>query len=68
MPKIFYVNWFRKDEKGFLWPGYGENSRVLKWVFERCNGTAHAVDTAIGRLPASRRYRYSKVSTFLRRI
>ena len=51
MPKIFYVNWFRKDEKGFLWPGYGENSRVLKWVFERCNGTANAVDTAIGRLP-----------------
>jgi phosphoenolpyruvate carboxykinase (GTP) len=52
MPKIFYVNWFRKDEKGFLWPGYGENSRVLKWVFERCNGMATAIDTAIGRLPA----------------
>ncbi len=52
LPKIFYVNWFRQDEKGgFLWPGYGENSRVLKWVFERCNGTAKAVDTPIGRLP-----------------
>ena len=52
MPKIFFVNWFRKDEKGkFLWPGYGDNSRVLKWIFERCNGTAQAVDTAIGRLP-----------------
>ncbi|OLC36691.1 MAG: phosphoenolpyruvate carboxykinase [Acidobacteria bacterium 13_1_40CM_3_56_11] len=52
MPKIFVVNWFRKDEKGkFLWPGYGENSRVLKWIFERCNGTANAVDTPIGRLP-----------------
>lgn len=52
LPKIFFVNWFRKDERGsFLWPGYGENSRVLKWVFERCNGTAKAVDTAIGRLP-----------------
>jgi phosphoenolpyruvate carboxykinase (GTP) len=52
MPKIFFVNWFRKDEKGkFFWPGYGENSRVLKWIFERCNGTAKAVDTAIGRLP-----------------
>jgi len=52
MPKIFVVNWFRKDEKGkFLWPGYGENSRVLKWIFERCNGTANAVDTSIGRLP-----------------
>src|SRR5437667_136365 len=52
MPKIFFVNWFRKDEKGkFLWPGYGENSRVLKWIFERCNDTAKAVDTPIGRLP-----------------
>ena len=52
MPKIFFVNWFRKDEKGkFLWPGYGENSRVLKWIFERCNETAKAVDTPIGRLP-----------------
>jgi phosphoenolpyruvate carboxykinase (GTP) len=52
LPKIFYVNWFRTDAKGgFLWPGYGENSRVLKWAFERCNGTAQAVDTPIGRLP-----------------
>jgi phosphoenolpyruvate carboxykinase (GTP) len=52
MPKIYCVNWFRKDEKGkFLWPGYGENSRVLKWIFERCDGTAGAVDTPIGRLP-----------------
>jgi phosphoenolpyruvate carboxykinase (GTP) len=52
LPKIFYVNWFRQDDKGqFLWPGYGENSRVLKWVFERCAGKAHAVDTPIGRLP-----------------
>jgi phosphoenolpyruvate carboxykinase (GTP) len=52
LPKIFYVNWFRLDDKGrFLWPGYGENSRVLKWVFERCDGTANAVDTPIGRLP-----------------
>ena len=53
MPKIFYVNWFRKNSAGkFLWPGYAENSRVLKWVFERCDGTAKAVDTPIGRLPA----------------
>src|SRR3989441_6810740 len=52
MPKIFLVNWFRKDEKGkFLWPGYGENSRVLKWIFERCSGTANAVDTPVGCLP-----------------
>ena len=53
MPQIFYVNWFRKNSDGkFLWPGYGENSRVLKWIFERCDGTAKAVDTAIGKLPA----------------
>jgi phosphoenolpyruvate carboxykinase (GTP) len=52
MPKIFYVNWFRKDGNGkFLWPGYAENSRVLKWIFERCNGTAKAVDTPIGKVP-----------------
>ncbi|MCC7253349.1 phosphoenolpyruvate carboxykinase (GTP) [Hyphomicrobium sp.] len=53
MPKIFYVNWFRKSPEGkFLWPGYAENSRVLKWIFERCEGTAGAVDTPIGKLPA----------------
>jgi phosphoenolpyruvate carboxykinase (GTP) len=47
------VNWFRTDENGkFLWPGYGENSRVLKWIFERCDGKVNAVDTPIGRLPA----------------
>jgi phosphoenolpyruvate carboxykinase (GTP) len=53
LPRIYYVNWFRKGADGrFLWPGYGENSRVLKWVFERVAGTAKAVDTPIGRLPA----------------
>jgi len=53
LPRIFYVNWFRKGADGkFLWPGYGENSRVLKWVFERVTGTAEAVETPIGRLPA----------------
>jgi phosphoenolpyruvate carboxykinase (GTP) len=52
LPKIYYVNWFRTDSAGrYLWPGYGENSRVLKWVFERCEGKAHASDTPIGRLP-----------------
>jgi phosphoenolpyruvate carboxykinase (GTP) len=54
LPRIFFVNWFRRDEDGrFLWPGFGENSRVLKWVFERIDGTADAVDTPIGRLPAA---------------
>ncbi|HYM82139.1 MAG TPA: phosphoenolpyruvate carboxykinase (GTP) [Candidatus Limnocylindria bacterium] len=53
LPHIFNVNWFRKGQDGkFLWPGYGENARVLKWVFERVAGTTKAVDTAIGRVPA----------------
>jgi phosphoenolpyruvate carboxykinase (GTP) len=52
LPKIFFVNWFRRDDDGrFLWPGFGENSRVLKWVFERVTGSVEAVDTPIGRLP-----------------
>ena len=52
LPKIFYVNWFRKDAEGhFIWPGYGDNSRVLKWIFECCDGTAKTVDTPIGIMP-----------------
>ena len=52
LPKIFYVNWFRKDADGhFIWPGYGDNSRVLKWIFECCDGTAKTVDTPIGIMP-----------------
>ena len=52
LPKIFNVNWFRKGPDGkFLWPGYGDNIRVLKWIFERVEGTAKAVETAIGILP-----------------
>jgi len=54
LPRLYWVNWFRKGEDGsFLWPGFGDNSRVLKWVFERLDGTAEAVDTAIGRVPAT---------------
>ena len=53
LPKIFFGNWFRRDENGrFLWPGFGENSRVLKWVFERVDGGGEAVRTPIGLLPA----------------
>jgi len=52
LPKIFYVNWFLKDDDGkFIWPGFGENSRVLEWVFQRCNGDGTAVETPIGLLP-----------------
>jgi phosphoenolpyruvate carboxykinase (GTP) len=53
LPKIFYVNWFRKDADGrWLWPGYGENSRVLQWVFDRAAGRGDAVETPIGWVPA----------------
>lgn len=54
LPKVFFVNWFRKGGDGrFLWPGYGENSRVLKWIFERVEGEGRAVETPIGFLPTS---------------
>jgi phosphoenolpyruvate carboxykinase (GTP) len=53
LPKIFMVNWFRKDGDGrFIWPGFGENSRVLAWIFRRCDGEADAVETPIGLVPA----------------
>jgi phosphoenolpyruvate carboxykinase (GTP) len=52
LPKIFYVNWFRKDADGrFLWPGFGENSRVLAWIFARCAGHGAAARTPIGLIP-----------------
>jgi phosphoenolpyruvate carboxykinase (GTP) len=54
LPRIYFVNWFRKDAEGaFVWPGYGDNARVLKWIVERLEGEAGAVDTAIGRVPAA---------------
>jgi phosphoenolpyruvate carboxykinase (GTP) len=53
-PRIYHVNWFRRDAQGkFLWPGYGENVRVLAWMLDRCTGKADAVDSPIGRLPRS---------------
>jgi phosphoenolpyruvate carboxykinase (GTP) len=53
LPKVYAVNWFRKDANGtFIWPGFGENSRVLAWIVDRLAGKAEARDTAIGRLPA----------------
>jgi phosphoenolpyruvate carboxykinase (GTP) len=53
LPKIFMVNWFRKDAEGnYIWPGFGENSRVLAWIFRRCDGEAEAVETPIGLVPA----------------
>jgi phosphoenolpyruvate carboxykinase (GTP) len=54
LPRIYFVNWFRKDEHGkFIWPGYGDNVRVLKWIVERLDGEAEARDTPIGRLPTA---------------
>jgi phosphoenolpyruvate carboxykinase (GTP) len=53
LPRLFHVNWFRKDDDGnFLWPGFGENSRVLAWIFRRCEGKADAVETPAGLVPA----------------
>jgi phosphoenolpyruvate carboxykinase (GTP) len=54
LPKIFYVNWFRKNADGkWLWPGYGDNSRVLEWVFNRVVGKADAIETPIGSVPGT---------------
>jgi phosphoenolpyruvate carboxykinase (GTP) len=52
LPRMYFVNWFRKDANGkFVWPGFGDNSRVLKWIVERLEGQVEALDTPIGRLP-----------------
>lgn len=63
LPKVFFVNWFRKNPAGqWLWPGYGDNSRVLKWICERVEGTASAVQTPIGFLPEALDLAGSKIS------
>ena len=52
LPRVFYVNWFRKDDDGaFMWPGYGENSRVLEWIFRRCENETDALQTPLGLVP-----------------
>jgi phosphoenolpyruvate carboxykinase (GTP) len=64
MPKIFYVNWFRKGKDGkFLWPGYGENSRVLDWILQRIDGFECHVDTPIGRIPTPEAFRLDHIKS-----
>jgi phosphoenolpyruvate carboxykinase (GTP) len=54
LPKIFHVNWFRQDKSGqFMWPGFGDNMRVLEWILQRCTGSGEAVRTPIGYLPTA---------------
>jgi phosphoenolpyruvate carboxykinase (GTP) len=59
LPKIFFVNWFRKENGKFLWPGFGENSRVLKWIFERTDDENNYVESAIGLLPDTNKFDFN---------
>ena len=70
MPKIFHVNWFRLSEQGgkFLWPGFGENIRVIDWMFKRCNGEDVAEPSPIGLLPKPGKSRQEPISVLLQKF
>src|SRR5690606_36758991 len=67
VPKIFAVNWFRRDSNGkFMWPGFGDNMRVLKWVVERCEDKSGAMETPIGNMPRYEDMEWSGIAGFSR--
>ncbi len=66
-PRIFHVNWFRKDAEGrYVWPGFGENMRVLKWIIERCHGRANADETSLGWVPGADSFDIAGMKNFTR--
>ena len=65
LPRMFHVNWFRKDANGnYVWPGFGENMRVLKWIIDRCHGRVRARETILGWMPFTQNFEYEGLKGF----